>query len=150
MLRLALRRPGGAQVFELGLNALDREADGAAAGEAQFDGAGGIGGGFEADVEQFQHALLGSHVDAGDGDVGDPGEAERRAPPLTVAAAAADFPGIAVHQHGEAFVAHGVAHVGHPEHRILGGSRNDFEVVAVERKELEIGHRAVPVAGESG
>src|SRR5690606_29884590 len=59
---------------------------------------------------------------------------------LAPAAGVARFPGITVHEQNEALVGLGIPHVAHPDDSILKVSRNDLEIFAVERQELEIGH----------
>ena len=93
----------------------------------------------EADGEQFEHAVDGIGVEAGNLDVGDAVEMQRGA--LALPGAALVFPGEAVHQQGEAVVGAGKAHVADAHHGVLRGGGNHVEVFAVERQQFEVGHR---------
>src|SRR5690606_10030943 len=96
--------------------------------------------GLERHREQFEHALLGLQVEPLSVSHGDMIEMQPRPLALPPAAGVARFPGITVHEQNEALVGLGIPHVAHPDDGILKVSRNDLEIFAVERQELEIGH----------
>src|SRR6185312_12484115 len=138
VIRRAARRPGLSQIGQFGLDALHRQADGAAPGQHQLDHAAGIlaPAGRKSRRQQIDHRFPGTQLDLVGLDLEHAVEMKTGAYPRL----AALFPHQTIDHRSEATFLGLPAHILELEHRILQPRRQNLQVLGVARRQPEARH----------